>query len=100
MRQIMTELGSPPTLATIICEDNQATISKTKNPQFHGHAKHIAIKYHFIREQVKDGTVKLNYCPTEEMTADILTKDLSQDQFVKLRRMTGMVETPQHFVSK
>ena len=99
MRHIMTELGSPPTLATIIYEDNQATISMTKNPQFHGRAKHIAIKYHFIREQV-NGMVKLNYCPTEEMTADILTKGLSRDQFVQLRRMTGMVEKPQHFVSK
>ena len=70
MRQIMTELGSPPTLATIIYEDNQAAISMTKNLRFQRCANHIAIKYHFIREQVKDGTVKLNYCPTEEMTAD------------------------------
>ena len=74
MRQIMTEPGSSPTSATIIYEDNQAM---TKNPEFHSRAKHIAINYRFIREQVKDGTVKLNYCLTEEMTADILTKGLS-----------------------
>ena len=56
-----------------------------KNPQFHGHTKHIEIKYHFIRELVSNGVVQLKYCPTEEMTADMLTKGLSHDQFVKLQ---------------
>ena len=52
LRQLTAELRSPPETATIIFEDNQSAIAMTKNPQFHGHAKHIAIKYHFIREQV------------------------------------------------
>ena len=49
----------------------------TKNPQYHGKAKHIAVKYHFTCEQVSDGTVKLQYCPTKEMVADMFTKYLS-----------------------
>ena len=43
----------------------------TKNPQFHGCAKHIDIKYHFICEQVNCGHIKLRYCPIDEMTADV-----------------------------
>ena len=43
-------------------------------------SKHIAIKYHFVRDQVGKGTVKLEYCPTKEMVADILTKGLAMSE--------------------
>ena len=65
-----------------------------KNPQFHGHTKHIEIKYHFIRELVSNGVVQLKYCPTVEMMADMLTKGLSHDQFVKLQYFTGIKVMP------
>ena len=66
----------------------------TKNPQFHGRAKHIGINFHFIRELVSDGTVQLRYCPTEDMIADMLTKGISSDQFTKLRYLAGVREMP------
>ena len=50
----------------------------TKNPQFHGKAKHVAIKYHFIHEQVSNGTVQIQYCPTGEMIVDMFTEALSR----------------------
>ena len=49
----------------------------TKNPVNHGRAKHIDIKYHHIRDEVKRGEVKLEYCETSAMLADIMTKGLS-----------------------
>ena len=64
LRQLTTELGSGSTEATTIFEDNQAAISMSKNPQYHGRAKHISIKYHFIRGQANNGTVTLKYRPT------------------------------------
>ena len=100
MRQLTTELGSAPTDATTIFEDNQSAISMASNPQFHGRAKHISIKYHFIREKVSDGMVKLRYCPTTEMIADMLTKGLSKEQLAKLRHIAGIVTMPEHFVCK
>ena len=81
LRQLTTELGSPPEKPTTIFEDNQSAIAMTKNSKFHGRAKHIDIKYHFIREQVNCGNVKLEYCPTEDMMADMFTKGLSREQF-------------------
>ncbi|KAG2770556.1 hypothetical protein PC112_g25413 [Phytophthora cactorum] len=45
-----------------IREDNQSCIKMTKNPVNHGRAKHIDIKYHHIRDEVKRGEVKLEYC--------------------------------------
>ena len=78
LRQLNTELGGATTEPLTIYEDNQSTISMTRNPQFHGRSKHIAIKYHFIREHVSNGTVRLEYCPTKDMIADMLTKGLPQ----------------------
>jgi len=94
MRQLLTDLRNPPREPTRIFEDNQSAICLAKNPQFHGRAKHIGIRYHFIREQVEKGTVELQYCPTEEMVADMLTKGLSRERFIKLRLMSGVTEMP------
>ena len=93
MRQLLTDVRNPPRGPTRIFEDNQSAICLARNPQFHGRAKHIGIKYYFIQEQVEKGTVKLQYCPTEEMIADMLTKGLSWDQFLKLRLISGLIET-------
>ena len=71
MRQLTTELGNAPTEPTTIFEDNQSAIATTKNPQYHSRSKHVSIKYHFIREQVRNGTVRIEYCPSKEMIADV-----------------------------
>ena len=92
LRQLIKELENSPETPTRILEDNQSAIAMTKNPQFHGRAKHIDIRHHFIREQVSRGTVQLKYCPTTEMTADILTKGLSRETFSKLRAKSGVIE--------
>ena len=92
LRQLTTHLKHEPAVATVIFEDNESTISMAKNPQFHGRSKHIAIKYHFIREQVCDNTIELQYCRTNDMIADMLTKGLHAEQFAKLRHMAGIKE--------
>ena len=84
LRQLTTDLTCSPEKASIIYEDNQSAIAMTKNPQFHGREKHVDIKYHYIREQVNDGTVELKYCPTNNMIADMFTKGLGRDRFIKL----------------
>ena len=43
--------------------------------------KHIEIKYHFVREAVQRKIITLEYCPTENMVADILTKPLERVKF-------------------
>ena len=39
-------------------------------------SKHIDIRYHFVREHVQSGAIRLEYCPSEKMLADVLTKAL------------------------
>uniref|UniRef100_A0AAV1U7U8 Uncharacterized protein n=1 Tax=Peronospora matthiolae TaxID=2874970 RepID=A0AAV1U7U8_9STRA len=61
----------------MIREDNQSCIKMTKNPVNHGRIKHINIQYHHIRDEVKRGEVKLEYCETTVMLADSMTKGLT-----------------------
>ena len=90
-RMLTAELRSSPKEPTVIFEDNQSAMALCKNPQFHGRSKHIDIKHHFIREQVASNNIKLMYCPTKEMTADIFTKGLACEQFCMLRSKAGIV---------
>jgi hypothetical protein len=50
------------------------------------------VRYHFIREAVQEHEVQLEYCPTEVMVADMLTKALAKDRFERLRErlLSGM----------
>ena len=58
--------------------DNQSAIKLSSNPVFHNRTKHIDIRHHFVRECLHTGKVKIDYCPTGEMVAHILTKGLVQ----------------------
>uniref|UniRef100_A0AAV1TQC8 Integrase catalytic domain-containing protein n=1 Tax=Peronospora matthiolae TaxID=2874970 RepID=A0AAV1TQC8_9STRA len=74
----------------VIREDNQSCIKMTKNPVNHGRAKHIDIKYHHIRDEVKRGEVKLEYCETTLMLADIMTKGLHGPRHKDLTAALGI----------
>ena len=73
-----------------IFEDNQSTIAMTKNPQHYGTAKHIDIKFHYIRELVPMNKIKLKYYKSDKMIADILTKGIGEIQFTKLKSTIGL----------
>lgn len=90
LQQLLADLNKEQTKTMVIFEDNQSAICMSRNPQFHGRSKHIAIKYHFIRDQVSNGSIELKYCKTNDMVADIMTKGLSGEQFEKLRLMSGV----------
>ena len=65
--------------------DNSSAINISKNPIMHSKIKHIPIKYHFVREQVTEKNIKLEYVGTKEQIADILTKPLPREAFEYLR---------------
>lgn len=93
IRGILDQLGTEEQEATstlILC-DNSSTIQLSKNPVFHGKSKHIAVRFHFLRDLVRDEVVKLSYCKSEDQIADIMTKPLKLDRFEKLRGMLGVM---------
>ena len=63
------------TQTTLYC-DNQAAIKLATADNYHARTKHIDIRYHFVRQVVASGGISIVYCPTDDMTADILTKAL------------------------
>ena len=75
----------------ILC-DNKSAIALTKNPMFHGRSKHINIKFHYIRELVKNQEIELEFCRSENQVADIFTKPLKTNVFEKLKMMLGVID--------
>jgi len=80
---LLTELDFPPATATIIHANNQGCITLA-----HSCAKHIDICYHFIHEHVEQGEVDLYYVSTKDMLADIFTKVLPHETFIKFQTCT------------
>ena len=56
--------------------DSQSAIALARNEQLHARTKHIDIRFHFIRYVIEAGKIVIDYCPTEDMVADTLTKAL------------------------
>jgi hypothetical protein len=77
---------------TIIHCDNQSCLKLTENTIFHDKYKHIEMEYHYIKDMVQKGAIKLQYIPTDEQTTNILTKPLSFGKFVHFRDKLGVVE--------
>jgi len=73
---------------TLFC-DNQGTISLAKNPTHYAKTKHVDVQLHFIRDHVKKGTINVEYCPTENMLADLMMKGLPHERH---KRLLGLME--------
>ena len=56
--------------------DSQASLAIASNSIKLGNVRHIAIRYHLVRAMVASGDIKLIFCVTEDMVADLLTKIL------------------------
>ena len=90
LRQLLSNIGFKQTEPTKLYEDNQGAIGLSKNPKLNSRTKHIDIKFHYVREAVETNIVNVQYCPTENMTADIFTKGLARVKFEKFRDMIGV----------
>jgi hypothetical protein len=90
LRTFLTEVGVSFKEPTIVHQDNQSAIAIALNPIHHGRVKHVDVKTNYIRENIDNSTVKLVYCPTEMMIADILTKPLPAPQHRRIISLMGM----------
>jgi hypothetical protein len=72
--------------APLIYGDNQSTQALSKNGIKSERTKHIDIKYHFIQDEVSSARVRLQWIPTTDQLADILTKALAGPQHSALRK--------------
>ena len=90
LQALLNEFGEKVTTPTTIFEDNQSTLKMIQSDKFSNRTKHMDLKFHFIKEMNHDGLVDFVYCPSTEMTADILTKPIQGNRILKLREMIGL----------
>jgi hypothetical protein len=72
----------------------QAPSVSQRTQVMHSKTKHIPIKYHFLREQVAENNIRVEYVGTKEQVADIFTKPLPWEAFEYLRQRLRVISTP------
>jgi len=72
--------------------DNQSFIKISENPVFYDRSKHIEIIYHFIRDRIEKGELRLQYISIDKHVVDILTKPLFNKKFVLFRDKLGVMQ--------
>ncbi|UYV68388.1 hypothetical protein LAZ67_5004186 [Cordylochernes scorpioides] len=68
---------------TAIYTDSQSLINWISSPKQSSRCRHINRKYHFLRDCYESRDICLLYKPSQELEANIFTKDLSRDQMKK-----------------
>ena len=86
------ELGITLQQFPTIYYDNLIATYLCVNPLFHNRMKHIALDYHFVREKVVDGSLKVAHINTHSQLTDVLTKPFSKGQFFFLRSKIGILD--------
>ena len=90
MQQTLKDFNMNLTKSIIYC-DNTSTKNLSKNPVNHSRTKHIDIRHHFLRDNIEKGIINLEHISTENQIADIFTKPLLENSFIKLRRELGII---------
>ena len=70
--------------------DNQGALALTKNAHLNERSKHVDICYHFIRDLIEKGELRVDYIPTAEMVANGITKPLARVAFERFKNQIGL----------
>ncbi|XP_071717990.1 secreted RxLR effector protein 161-like [Rutidosis leptorrhynchoides] len=90
--QLLTELGQAIEVegGVVMYCDNMSSIRLAENPIFHARTKHVEVHYHFIREKVLMGEIRLAHVGTNDQFADVFTKSLAGNKFEYFCDKLGM----------
>ncbi|GKB05025.1 ribonuclease H-like domain-containing protein [Tanacetum coccineum] len=94
LRNILCELHSPLSTATLVYCDNISAVYMSANPVQHQRTKHIEIDIHFVRDMVTAGQVRVLHVPSRYQYADIFTKGLPSSLFVEFRSSLSVQPPP------
>ena len=92
LKRLLAELNVEQDEFVIHC-DSQSALHLAKNPAFHSRTKHIDVQYHFIRDVIEDGVVRLQKIHTDVNPADILTKPVTREKFNTSKTSLGLEAT-------
>lgn len=96
LRNLFSELFGHVLDIVVISCDNQSGIHLSKNLMFHDRFKHIDIWYHFIRDMVQLGAIRLRHIGTNDQVANILMKPLGKVKLLTFREQLGVMERPSY----
>jgi hypothetical protein len=76
LKTLIEEVTGEVSKAATIKIDNVSAINLAKNPISHGRSKHIELRFHYLRDQVTRGLLKLEHCRSSIQIANVLTKSV------------------------
>ena len=85
LNNLLFELHIPQLKPPVLLCDNIGATYLCLNPVFHSRMKHISLDYHFVREQVQSGKLRVSHISTKDQLADMLTKPLPLSKFADFR---------------
>ena len=88
LRNLLEHMKQPQPEPTSLYEDNAACLILANTPGYTKRSRHVNIKYHYSKEQVREGTVAVEQIGTKEQLADGLTKNNTPARFEELRNAT------------
>ncbi|KAJ0457643.1 putative RNA-directed DNA polymerase [Helianthus annuus] len=80
-KNLLHELGLTKNQTPTLFHDNTGSTYLCANPVYHSRIKHIALDYHFVREQVSAGKRRVLHISSQDQLADMLTKPLARAPF-------------------
>jgi len=86
LRDLGIRLPHPPVIHT----DSKSAIFMATNPVVRLNSRHIEVDYHFVRELIVRKAIHITYIPSERQTADIFTKALPTELFMRHRRCLNL----------
>ena len=86
---LVRDLGIALEMPTRYC-DSHSAILLAKNLVFHAKAKHIDVKYHFIKDMLEDKLMKLAKVCIDENPIDLMTKGLPPKRFAHCHVLMGV----------
>lgn len=90
LRRLLNGMNCSIDQPTPMFEDNQSCLKLIREEKLSNRTKHIDTRYNFVRDYVDKGIVSCEYCPTEQMMADIFTKPLPATKHRDLTAMIGL----------
>jgi hypothetical protein len=94
LQQLLTGLEFGNAGPSALHCDNHTTSILSKDHVWHPQVKHICVKYHYVRELMTRGELKVKRIASKDNIANILTKPLAKTDFVQFCLSLGVHAPP------